>query len=319
MALAACTWSTRADGTQTLHSMKRQTFVAGVSAGFMLVPGLPGVACEFNANNTAFHDYFVQWDRFKVPFRGRVPQVYSSGEGPAVIILHEIGGASPAVFAFAHRVASRNFKVIVPVLFGTPNHPASPVYTAEQAARICIGHEFSCLSSHSSSPVIDWVRGLAAEVYKEALLARNSTPGIGVVGLCLTGNFALAMAADEHLIAPVVSEPALPFAVSWLPENRSSLGLSSTEIEALKTRLRRGMDVAAFRFADDPIVPPERMKTLRSIVEGEGAQLIGNVNINRTCPRAHAVFTDHFNPRSPDSLEAFETLISFLKERLTNS
>jgi hypothetical protein len=35
-------------------------------------------------------------------------------------------------------------------------------------------------------------------------------PGVGVIGLCLTGGFGLAMAVDPVVIAPVLGEPSLP-------------------------------------------------------------------------------------------------------------
>jgi len=272
-------------------------------------------SCDFNSDSTNFQ-YFRPWMGCKSAFRGRVLPVFTEGDGPPVVILHEVDGAGPALFAFAHRVARRGFSAWVPILFGKPNQRKSQLYDAVQLVRACFGREFSCLNARKSSPIIDWVRTLGRCVLKEARTKAPDTRGIGVVGLCLTGNFALAMAADDYLLAPVVSEPSLPFPLPCALRNQSSLGLSHAEMKTLKERLRRGMEIAAFRFANDPIVPLERMETLKEVAASCGSRLIGNVNVPPTCPNAHAVFTSHFNPKDQDSVQVFETLIGFLRSKL---
>ncbi|HEX3671294.1 MAG TPA: dienelactone hydrolase family protein [Candidatus Cybelea sp.] len=271
--------------------------------------------CDFNANSTAFQ-YFRPWTRCTAAYGSRVPPVFTAGDGPPVVILHEINGASPALFAFAHRVALRGFSAFVPVLFGTPNSHPTQLDKIVQTVRVCLGREFNCLSAHRSSPIIDWVRQLGTCVYREARLQDPKVGGIGVVGLCLTGNFALAMAADEHLLAAVVSEPALPFPIPWQPENRSALGLCEAEEAALRKRLQRGMEIAAFRFANDPVVPLERMSRLHEVAAECGSRVVGNANVPPTCPDAHSVFTSQFNQKDQDSRDAFETLIAFLTSKL---
>lgn len=273
--------------------------------------------CDFNSRSTAFQD-FRPWTGCTATFGGRVPPVFTAGGGPPVVILHEINGASPALFAFAHRIAISGFSAFVPVLFGTPNAHPSQLDKIVQTVRVCLGKEFSCLNAHRSSPIVDWVRQLGACIYQEACAQNPNVCGIGVVGLCLTGNFALAMAADEHLLAPVVSEPALPFPVPWSPENRSALGLCETEETALRGRLQRGMEIAAFRFEDDPIVPLQRMNRLQEVAAECGSRVVGNANVPPTCPDAHSVFTSHFNPKDQDSRDAFEALIDFLKSKLAH-
>jgi len=272
-------------------------------------------SCDFNSDSTAFQ-FFQRWTGCESAFSGRARPVFTEGEGPPVVILHEVDGASPALFAFAHRVALRGFSTFVPILFGKPNQQTSQLYDAVQLVRACFGREFSCLNAHRSSPIINWVRTLGRCILEEARAKEPRTRGIGVVGLCLTGNFALAMAADDHLLAPVVSEPALPFPLPWAPKNQASLGLNDDELKALKERLRGGMEIAAFRFADDPIVPLERMEALENVAASCGSRLTGNFNVPPTCPNAHAVFTSHFNPKDRDSVEAFEMLIGFLQSKL---
>lgn len=295
--------------------MKRTQFMLGMGAGIASSAPLAAQACQCNTDSTAFNN-FARWTGCQAQFNGRVPEVYSTGSGPSVIILHEVTGADPAAFAFAYRVASRGFTVFVPVLFGSANHREENLYTALQLTKICVTQEFTCFDSRRSSPIIDWVRQLGTAVFNEAVAHDATTPGIGVIGLCLTGNFALAMAADPHLLAPVVCEPALPFAILAPADTRKSLGLSDGELDALRGRLQGGMDIAAFRFQGDPLVPDERIATLENLVKASPAKLCGDVNLKPPCANAHAVFTDDFDPSSTQSQSAFEQLIGFLEAKI---
>ena len=101
---------------------------------------------------TAPFQYFQPWTGCTAAFAGRVPPVFTAGGGPPVVILHEINGASPALFAFAHRVALRGFSAFVPVLFGTPNGHPSQIFKIVQTVRVCLGREFSCFNARRSSP-----------------------------------------------------------------------------------------------------------------------------------------------------------------------
>ena len=56
-----------------------------------------------------------------------------------------------------------------------------------------------------TSPVARWLRSLARELH-----AQLGGPGMGAVGMCFTGGFALAMLADAPIAAPVLAQPAAP-------------------------------------------------------------------------------------------------------------
>lgn len=141
--------------------------------------------------------------------------IYRSGHGPAVIVMAEIPGITPKVADFARTVREAGFSVVLPDLFGTPGRDPNPdVHGRLGAARtmlkavgkICVSREFSLLATGKTSPVVAWLRQLAAHEH-----ARCGGPGVGAVGMCLTGGFALAMATDERLLAPVLSQPSLPW------------------------------------------------------------------------------------------------------------
>src|SRR5271169_4071364 len=129
--------------------------------------------------------------------------VYRRGQGPAVIIIHEIPGLHPLVIRFADRVAAAGMTVFLPSLFGTPGKPATMGYALGQMFMgICIRREFTVWATDRSSPIVDWLRALARKVHVEC-----GGRGVGAVGMCFTGGFALAMMTEPSVVAPVLSQP----------------------------------------------------------------------------------------------------------------
>ncbi len=197
------------------------------------------------------------FDETSRSYRGVTRTVYRRGEGPGVLVMHEIPGITPQVAQFARTVSDAGFRVEVPVLFGTPDKPLSNGYLVSQMARACISREFHVLASHRSSPITDWLRDHARDLHQEA-----GGPGVGAIGMCLTGNFALALMMEPCLLAPVLSQPSLPFGVS--KAHKKALHVSPEELKVAKERAAQGAGVLGLRFTGDPLCPPERFETLRA-------------------------------------------------------
>ncbi|NND13351.1 MAG: dienelactone hydrolase, partial [Acidimicrobiia bacterium] len=145
------------------------------------------------------------FDQNLVSFDNRSYPVYRAGTGPGVMVIHEVPGITPPVIGFARRVVDRGFTVMMPSLFGTPMKPYSPQYAASSLTRACVSREFHCFAMDKASPITVWLRHLARRLHEEV-----GGPGVGVVGMCLTGGFALAMMVDDTVAAPVLSQPAIP-------------------------------------------------------------------------------------------------------------
>ncbi|MSO38530.1 MAG: dienelactone hydrolase, partial [Acidimicrobiia bacterium] len=145
---------------------------------------------------------FVQTD-FTSQGKSRV--IYRKGTGPAVIVIQEMPGITPEVAAFGRRVAEAGFTAVMPVLFGEPGKPLSMGYAARNIAWGCVTREFAALATGKTSPITTWLRDLAAQAHDEC-----GGPGVGAIGMCFTGGFALAMMVDDRVIAPVLSQPSLP-------------------------------------------------------------------------------------------------------------
>lgn len=190
--------------------------------------------------------------------------VYRKGTGPTVIVITEMPGISPMVLGFADRVVALGCSVALPDLFGEagrdPNAGSKASvagYTISSMARACISREFTTFAAGKSSPVVTWLRALAAHEH-----GANGGPGVGVVGMCFTGGFALAMAVDPLVVAPVLSQPSLPFGLT--KAHRRSIDTSPADLDVVAGRCAaEGLTVLGLRFDGDPFVPAERFGYLR--------------------------------------------------------
>lgn len=239
--------------------------------------------------------------------------VYRRGEGPPVLVMHEIPGITPEVATFARRVADAGFSVAVPCLFGTPNRPLSLPYALSQITRACVSRELAVLAKHRASPVTEWLRAIARALSEE----QGGAP-VGAIGMCLTGNFALALMVDEHLMAPVLSQPSLPFGLTR--SHRAALHVSDEQLVAIKRRAADGAKLLGLRFTHDPMCPPERFETLRrELGEAfEGIEVDSSPGNPHGIERiAHSVVTNHLVDREGHpTREALDRVLAFFEEQL---
>lgn len=205
-------------------------------------------------------DELASWDRIEVP-QGSGRTVYRRGAGTGVLVLHELPGLEPDVVDFANAVVARGHTVWLPVMFGTPGAGSSIANLAGDVWRFCVRREFSIFARGRTSPIVAWLRELAA-----ALRLETGRASIGVVGMCFSGGFALAMLDDLDIVAPVVAEPALPVATLGLPAGRAArgadLGLSAPEARAARCAKT---DVLGLRYRGDGMVG-SRFTELRSLL-----------------------------------------------------
>ena len=241
---------------------------------------------------------------------GTARAVYRAGSGPGVVIMHEIPGITPEGAGFARVVADAGFTVAMPNLFGIAGRPFSLGYMLEQMTRACIGREFRCLAAHRSSPITEWLRALCRELHREL-----GGVGVGAIGMCLTGNFALALMMEPSLMAPVLSQPSLPLPMG--AARKRALHLSPEELANAKRRAAEGCGVLGLRFSDDNVCPPERFARLREEL-GEHFEAIEVPSDSVPMKNPHSVLTRHLvDEAGHPTLAARERVIAFLKERLS--
>lgn len=181
---------------------------------------------------------------------------YRRGRGPGVVVIHEIPGITPEVLGFAEEVVEAGFTVVLPHLFGRPGRPMSGPEIARSFAQVCVSREFTKLATGETAPVAGWLRSLARELHAEL-----GGPGVGALGMCFTGGFALAMMVDDAVAAPVLCQPSAPFPVGR--RRAADLNLSPTDLDVVRRRARGGCQVLGLQYAEDPLTGT-RFRTLQA-------------------------------------------------------
>lgn len=253
---------------------------------------------------------------------GKTRTIYRQGEGPAVLVIAEMPGITPKVADFARKVVGIGCTAVMPHLFGEPGRDPDPrahgrlgglATFVRPMVPACISREFTVLATGRSSPVVDWLRALAASEHE-----RCGGPGVGAIGMCFTGGFALAMATDDRLLAPVLSQPSMPFGIG--AARRRNIDISPEELEVVKGRCAaEGLKVIGMRFTGDRLVPPERFDFLREQL-GDAFVAI-ELDDDAAKPDAavppHSVVTEHLvdEPGEP-TRDALDTVLELFRERL---
>jgi dienelactone hydrolase len=223
---------------------------------------------------------------------------YRKGAGPIVIVVHEIPGITPAVERFANEVVDRGFTVVMPDLVGTPGREVSGKYIASSMLKVCISKEFTTLAMNQTSPIIAWLRALARSLHNEV-----GGKGVGAVGMCFSGGFALGMMVDDIMVAPVLSQPSLPFAVG--KARGTDLNLSPDDEAVIAERAANGCQVLGLRFTQDRAVG-DRFSSLRSLL---GDAFIA-IELPSSKPSDHSVLTEQRDEPS------VQRVLDFFAEKL---
>ena len=189
----------------------------------------------------------IGWSRSEFSAGGIIHETFRKGSGPGVIIVHEIPGITPTVEKFANEVVDAGFTVVMPLLVGTTGVVPSGKYIASSMLRVCISREFTTMAVGQTSPVIAWLRALARQLHDEL-----GGKGVGAIGMCFSGGFTLGMMVDDTVIAPVLSQPSLPFAIGV--KRSADLGLSPQEATRVAQRASEGCQVLGLRFTGDKLV-----------------------------------------------------------------
>ncbi len=255
------------------------------------------------------------WSAAPFTGAGYTYDVYRKGSGPGVVLIPEMPGIHPGVLGLGNHLVENGFSVAIPSLFGEPGRARTPGYIATQIGRGCVAKEFAAMATNKQRPVSLFLRALARDL-------NASTPGkgVGVIGQCFTGGFALAAAVDDSVLAPVLSQPSVPFPLT--AKQRRDPGLSESELSVVAERCANdGLCAMGLRFSADKMAPRERFTTLKQRL-GDAFEVIeidsGPGNEHGFGRLAHSVLTDEV--REVDGQPAYEArkrVVEFLTERLT--
>jgi len=263
-------------------------------------------------------DPLDDFEHRQITLEGVTKTVHVAGTGPAVIVLAEMPGISPQVARFSRWVRDAGFRVYMPSLFGRDGAVPGAEEGADVFRRTCIRAEFRAFAGNESSPATQWLRALARLAHREC-----GGPGVGAIGMCFTGNFALTMMLETSMLAPVLSQPALPL------DDPAGVEISRGELQTIRERLERDdLTVLAYRFEGDRFCTARRFATYADAL---GDRFVGRVLPDSAantdvapffahhvaCP--HSVVTAHLiDEAGQPTLAARDEILAFFTRRLAS-
>lgn len=266
---------------------------------------------------TAPHADLTGWKRAPFTGAGFTYDCFEKGDGPGVVLIPEIPGITPEVLGLAEHLVAEGFTVVVPSPFGEPEKPATPGYTMRVVSRLCVSSEFRAFTANAHRPITDYLRAVAAD-----LASRTPASGVGVIGMCFTGGFALATAVDDSVLASVLSQPAVPFPLGRA--RQLDPGMSAAEFDRVAERASEGSVCAmGLRFSEDMASPRARFDTLKTRL-GDAFEVIeldsSPGNVGGFAKGAHAVLTTELREvNGHPAFEARAKVVAFLRRQLTPS
>jgi dienelactone hydrolase len=242
--------------------------------------------------------------------------VHVAGSGPAVIVMAEMPGISPHVARFARWVRDAGFTVYMPSLFGRDGAVPNLEEGTQIFQKACVSAEFRAFAANESSPITRWLMALARLAHEEC-----GGPGVGAIGMCFTGNFALTMMLEPAMLAPVLSQPSLPL------NDPAGMHIAPEELAAVRERMEReDLTVMAYRFEGDQFCRAQRFA---AYAEALGDRFIGRVlpdsAANRDLPQffsgavpnPHSVVTVHLiDEEGQPTRAARDEILAFFAQRL---
>lgn len=216
--------------------------------------------------------------------------LYRGGSGPGVVLLHELPGMSVECRELGDRLIEEGYSVYMPLLFGRPES----VDLASNTLAVCISREVHVFSKRGMGPITDWIRALCRKALKD-----QGGKGVGLIGMCLTGNFALSLVADPEVIAPVACQPSLPIAAA------KALAMDDAQLAAAKkAAAEKGPgSIIGFRYEKDSICPRAKFERIRAEFGDsfDGTEIPGE---------GHSTLTEHLDDG------ALKKTLNFFKSKL---
>jgi dienelactone hydrolase len=263
-------------------------------------------------------DSLADFDPRALTLDGVTKVVHVAGTGPAVIVMSEMPGISPHVARFSRWVRDAGFTVYMPSLFGRDGALPGVEEGTAVFRRACVSAEFRAFAANESSPVTSWLRSLARLAHGEC-----GGPGVGAIGMCFTGNFALTMMLDSAMLAPVLSQPSLPL------DDPGGLEIAPDELAAVRERLERDdLTVLAYRFRGDRFCRAQRFAAYS---EALGERFVGRVLpdsaantetppfFDQVVASPHSVVSAHLiDEAGQPTIAARDEILSFFAQRLAS-
>ncbi len=226
--------------------------------------------------------------------------VYQRGSGTPVVLIQELPGIGQETLSLADRLVTAGFEVIMPHLFG----PIGRTSIGGNIARmLCLRKEFSILAANRTSPIVDWLRLLCRDISHS-----RGVGGIGVIGMCLTGNFAISLIADESVLASVASQPAMPFF------KQGALHMSAEDVADVRRALDEKGPMQILRFEDDPLCTSEKSECIHKAFNDDSTTRVEEI---RLPGKGHSVLTlDFVDEEGHPTRAALDKVLAYFTRQL---
>ena len=226
--------------------------------------------------------------------------VFRRGSGAPVVLIQELPGIGQETLALADRLICAGFEVILPHLFG----PVGKTSIAGNLLRVmCLRKEFRLLASDRSSPIVDWLRALCRKVRDERKCA-----GVGVIGMCLTGNFAISLIGDDSVLAAVASQPAMPFFT------QGALHMTPEAVAHSRAALDAKGPMQVLRFEGDPLCTAAKSECIKRAFNDDGTTRVKEVTLPG---KGHSVLTlDFVDEAGHPTRVALDGVVAYFDQHL---
>lgn len=224
--------------------------------------------------------------------------VYRRGSGAPVVLIQELPGIGPETLRLADEFVANGFEIVLPHLFG----PLGKVSTGGNLLRVfCMRREFHLFENNRSSPIVDWLKALCRDV-------RGNRKGVGVIGMCLTGNFAISLMGDDNVLAAVSSQPSMPLMKA------GELHMSAEDIDTIRARIEATAPIHAYRFAGDPMCNAVKYKAIDAAFNNDG---ITRVHTHTLPGKGHSVLTlDFVDEQGHPTRAAMDEILAYFDSQL---
>ena len=227
--------------------------------------------------------------------------VYERGAGKVLVLIQELPGIGQETLRLADKFVENGYLVVIPHLFG----PIGTTSTWGNLFRVfCMRKEFKLFAKNESSPIVDWLKALCAR-----LKVDHKVSGVAVIGMCLTGNFAISLMAHDSVLAAYASQPSMPIF------RQNALHLSENEITQIRTRLEELGPMYCGRFEGDKLCSAEKFTEINNKFNEDGTE---RIKLFELPGEGHAILTIHFvDKEGHPTKKAFDEIITYFDEQLS--
>jgi dienelactone hydrolase len=239
---------------------------------------------------------------FKAPTSdgGEIPHdIYQLGSGAPIVIIQELPGIGQETLDLAQRFVAQGFSVYLPHLFG----PIGKISLAGNVARVfCMRKEFHLFEANKTSPIVDWLKALCQKIKTD-----TDMKGVGVIGMCLTGNFAISLMADDSVLAAVASQPSMPIT------KQSALHMSPNDISQIKQGIDTSDSIYVYRFDQDPICKAAKFEALDTEFNHDKSR----IHLKTLPGKGHSVLTlDFVDEKNHPTHQALDEILAYFSRQL---